>query len=81
MPNFSWAKPYSNKGRPKFFRLAELIQRPILTAAEQSSKGENGQTAYKIFDLDAKLFLYLIQCMQENHILYSGTYIVPFSAK
>ena len=29
-PNFSWAEPNSNKGRPKSFRPAELIQTPIL---------------------------------------------------
>ena len=40
MPNFSWAKPYANKGRRKFFRPAELIQTPILIGAELSSKGE-----------------------------------------
>ena len=32
--NFSWAEPNANKGRPNLFRLAELIQTPILIPAE-----------------------------------------------
>ena len=39
-PNFSWAKPNSNYGRPKLFRPAELIQKPILIPVERTSKGE-----------------------------------------
>ena len=39
-PNFSWAEPNSNQGRPKLLRPAELIKTPILNAAELSSKRE-----------------------------------------
>ena len=37
---FMSLEPNSNYGRPKLFRPAELIQTPILIAAEVSSKGE-----------------------------------------
>ena len=40
MPSFLLAEPNSNKGQPKLFRLAELIQMPILIAAELRSKGK-----------------------------------------
>ena len=38
-PNFSWAELNSTYGWSKLFRPAELIQMPILIAAEQRSKG------------------------------------------
>ena len=38
-PNFSWAEPNSTYGWSKLFRPAELIEMPILIAAERRSKG------------------------------------------
>ena len=49
-PNFSWAEPHSNQGRPKLFRPAELIQMPTLIPAELNSKEEKHSfrsTTYK----------------------------------
>ena len=49
-PNFSWAEPLSNQGRPKLFRPAELIQTPTLIPAELNSKEEKHSfrsTTYK----------------------------------
>ena len=36
---FSWGEPNSNEGQPKLIRMAEVIQTPILIAAELNLKG------------------------------------------
>ena len=70
MPNFSWAKPNSNEGRAKLFRPAELIQTPILIAAQRSWKAKNfhfDQTAYKLHDnLCIRFGTWKVQCPNQS---------------
>ena len=53
MPNFSKAEPNSNKGQPKLFQQAELIQTPILVLAELNSNG--GKCSFQLKCLENAL--------------------------
>ena len=73
-PNFSWAEPNSNWGRPKFFRPAELIQTPILMSSRIKSKRRKMLISVKLLTK----YLIVIYALGSIHDKF-GVWAVPKS--
>ena len=77
MPNFSKAEPNSNKGQPKLFQQAELIQTPILVLAELNSNGGKCSFQFKMPRKCIVNIIYALVSVHENSVSESK----PFQSR